>query len=228
MQTANDTKSSFAILKKAPKGLSGAVFWLTVWFCLLFLLRMLPGTAGLFFTVIQVLVGIALASTAIPLFVRTVRRRMLWSLRNKLVVTYLLIGLAPLVLFVILVSISGYVAAGQFAIHLTDSRLQEQVAQMSSDNGHRIELVSHLVQGDQMPLAFDRSDLSGGGVTGARPTLESSVYINGAPAMQEAHHGKTPLGLPPWAAEVKGGQFSGLVLDGNDFYLTALNQRKLR
>jgi sigma-B regulation protein RsbU (phosphoserine phosphatase) len=228
MQTANDTKSSFAILKKAPKGLSGAVFWLTVWFCLLFLLRMLPGTAGLFFTVIQVLVGIALASTAIPLFVRTVRRRMLWSLRNKLVVTYLLIGLAPLVLFVILVSISGYVAAGQFAIHLTDSRLQEQVAQMSSDNGHRIELVSHLVQGDQMPLAFDRSDLSGGGVTGARPTLESSVYINGAPAMQEAHHGKTPLGLPPWAAEVKGGQFSGLVLDGNDLYLTALNQRKLR
>ena len=47
---------------------------------------------------------------------------MLWSLRNKLVITYLLIGLAPVVLFVTLVSVMAYVAAGQFSIHLVDSR----------------------------------------------------------------------------------------------------------
>src|ERR1700754_4703535 len=91
---------------KIPTGLPGAFFWLAVWFCLLFLLRMIPGSAGIFFTVVQVLVGISLAATAIPLLVRVVRRRMLWSLRNKLVVTYLLVGLAPVVLFVTLVLIS--------------------------------------------------------------------------------------------------------------------------
>src|ERR1700754_3089296 len=125
-------------LKKVPTGLLGAVCWLAVWFLLLLALRLLPGALGTFFSVIQLLVGVALAATAIPLLVRVVRRKMLWSLRNKLVLTYLLIGLAPVVLFVTLVLISAYIAAGQFAIHLADSRLQEELAQMSSDNGHRI------------------------------------------------------------------------------------------
>jgi sigma-B regulation protein RsbU (phosphoserine phosphatase) len=40
-------------------------------------------------------------------------------------------------------------------------------------------------------------------------------------------HGKTPLGLPPWAAELKGGQFDGLVLDGGDLYLTVINQQRM-
>src|SRR5580765_2252494 len=120
---------------RPPSGLAGAVFWLLVWFCLLFLLRLIPGSAGSFFSGVQVLVGIALAVVAIPFLFRFVRRRMLWSLRNKLVLTYLLIGVAPVVLFVTLVLISSYIAAGQFAIHLADSRLQEELAQMSTEDG---------------------------------------------------------------------------------------------
>lgn len=216
-------------MAKLPSGLAGAVFWLAVWFCLLFLLRMIPGSAGIFFTVVQVLVGISLAATAIPLLVRVVRRRMLWSLRNKLVVTYLLVGLAPVVLFVTLVMISAYVAAGQFAIHLVDSRMQEQIAQIENDTGHRINLVEDLLQGRQLLP----SDVKGSAITGSLevPTgtlpLESSAYINGAPTALGTVPGKTPLGLPPWAAELKGGEFQGLVLDGDDLYLTAIHQRRL-
>jgi sigma-B regulation protein RsbU (phosphoserine phosphatase) len=215
--------------KKLPTGLPGAVFWLAVWFCLLFLLRMIPGSMGSFFTVVQVLVGIALTATAIPLMVRVVRRRMLWSLRNKLVVTYLLIGLAPVILFVTLVSISAYLAAGQFAIHLADSRIQEELSQMSSDNGHRIELVAKLVEGKQLsPGALNGTELNGGlDVPRSRLHRESSAFINGAPTALGTVHGKTPMGLPPWAAEVKGGQFSGLILDGGDLYLTVIDQQRL-
>lgn len=214
--------------RKLPTGLAGAVFWLAVWFCLLFLLRRIPGTAGSFFTVVQVLVGIALASTAIPLLVRVVRRRMLWSLRNKLVVTYLLIGLAPVILFVTLVLISAYVAAGQFAIHLIDSRIQEELAQMSNDNAHRVERVARSLEEKQVPPAAPDGELSGG-FDSLRSNLrrESSAYINGAPAPLAAARGKTPLGLPPWAAELKGGRFEGLVLDGGELYLTVINQRRL-
>jgi sigma-B regulation protein RsbU (phosphoserine phosphatase) len=215
--------------RKLPTGLPGAVFWLAVWFGLLFLFRMIPGSFGTFFTVVQVLVGIALAATGIPLLVRIVRQRMLWSLRNKLVITYLLIGLAPVVLFLTLVLISGYVAAGQFAIHLADSRMQEELAQMSSDNGHRVDLLAHLLQGNRIPPAiFDGPEL-GGGIDVARRKLhrESSAYINGAPVALGTSHGKTPLGLPPWAAELKSGQFQGLVLDGGDLYLTVINQQRM-
>lgn len=228
MQIRNETQQPLSILRKVPKGLPGAVFWLAVWFCLLFLLRLIPGTTGAFFTVVQILVAIALGCTGVPLLIRFVRQRMLWSLSNKLVVTYLLVGLAPVVLFVTLVMISAYVAAGQFAIHLADSRMQEQVAQMSSDNGHRIDLAVRIAQGDQLPSAI----LSGGEVTASDVTrrmipVESSVYINGAPSMLGSHRGKTPMGLPAWASEIKDGQFSGLVLDGSDLYLTAINQRRL-
>lgn len=229
MQTGKESSRPLSILRNLPKGLAGAVVWLAIWFCLLFLLRMIPGTVGLLFAVVQVLVGIALGCTAIPLFVRLVRRRMLWSLRNKLVVTYLLVGLAPVVLFMTLVLISGYVAAGQFAIHLTDSRMQEQVAQMSSDNGHRVELVTHLVQGDRIPpAALSSGEVIADTVNHRKLPLESSVYVNGAPVMTELRHGKTPLGLPAWAAELKDGQFSGLVLDGGDVYVAVVNQRRLK
>jgi sigma-B regulation protein RsbU (phosphoserine phosphatase) len=228
MQSASESRRP-EWLKKIPTGLPGAVFWLAVWFCLLLVLRLIPGGIGTFFSFVQVLVGIALAATAIPLLVRIIRRKMLWSLRNKLVLTYLLIGLAPVVLFVTLVTISAYVAAGQFAIHLADSRLQEELSQMSSDNGHRIAPIEHLLEGEQIPpLATQPEQPAGFDLARANLTRVSSAYVNGAPTALGAVHGKTPLGLPPWAADMKGGRFSGLVLDGGELYLTVVDQRRLK
>ena len=216
-------------LKKVPTGLPGAVFWLSVWFCLLLALRLIPGAIGTFFSLIQVLVGIALAATAIPLLVRLIRRKMLWSLRNKLVLTYLLIGLAPVVLFVTLVLVSAYIAAGQFAIHLADSRLQEELSQMSSDNGHRIQPIERLMEGEQIPpIATQPEQAAGLDFARARLTRVSSAYVNGTPMALGTVHGKTPLGLPPWAADLKGGRFSGLVLDGGELYLAVVDQRRLK
>jgi sigma-B regulation protein RsbU (phosphoserine phosphatase) len=183
---------------------------------------------GTFFSVVQWLVGIALAVTAIPLLFRVVRKHMLWSLRNKLVLTYLLIGLAPVILFVTLVLISSYVAAGQFAIHLADSRLQEELSQMSSDNGHRVGMVENLLEGQQIQPRAGGPEFSAGiDVPRLRLKRESAAYVNGAPVAVETVHGKTPLGLPPWAAELKGGRFEGLVLDGGELYLTVVDQRRL-
>jgi sigma-B regulation protein RsbU (phosphoserine phosphatase) len=227
MQKASESRRP-EWLKKVPTGLPGAVFWLSVWFCLLLALRLIPGAIGSFFSLIQVLVGIALAATAIPLLVRLIRRKMLWSLRNKLVLTYLLIGLAPVVLFVTLVLISAYIAAGQFSIHLADSRLQEELSQMSSDNGHRIQPIERLLEGEQIPPIVTQPERAAGlDFARARLTRVSSAYVNGAPIALGAVHGKSPLGLPPWASELKGGRFEGLVLDSGELYLTVVDQRRL-
>jgi sigma-B regulation protein RsbU (phosphoserine phosphatase) len=215
---------------RLPKGLAGASLWLAVWFCLLFALRHLPGWWGTFFRVLQVVVGLALIAVGIPALWQLVRNRMLWSLRNKLVLTYLLIGLAPVVLFVTLVVITGYIAAGQFAIHLADSRLQAELTLMSGENRHRADQVEQMLEGQLPPNAVEDTDRAGVlDVPTLRVHRDTEVFVNGAPlALGRSVQGKTPLGLPPWATELSGGVYHDLVSDGGDLYLAAIHQQRLK
>lgn len=216
-------------VKKPPTGLAGAAFWLAIWFCALLILHLLPGGWGTFFGVTEIFVGIALVSVAVPLILQIVRRRMLWSLRNKLVITYLLIGLAPVVLVVTLVLISAYIAAGQFAIHLVDSRLQAELNQMDGANAHRADVIAQVLGGkpsaeqiEAQNSAINRLDMEG-----MRLHPATKAYINGAPIALDPIDEKTPLGLPPWVSGLKGGDFQNLVLDGGDLYLVVVHQRRL-
>src|SRR5207302_10866520 len=110
---------------RPPTGVAGAVFWLALWFALLWLVRAVPEHPFPLLDWMQLLVGVALIGLAIPLAWRLLYQRLLWSLRNKLIITYLLIGLAPVVLFVTLVTISAYIAAGHFSIHLADTPMRQ-------------------------------------------------------------------------------------------------------
>ena len=214
---------------RPPSGLAGAAFWLALWFCLLFALRLIPGALGTFFAVVQVFVGISLVAVGIPLVWRLVRLHMLWSLRNKLVLTYLLIGLAPVVLFVTLVLLSAYVATGQFAIHLAETRMQTALSQMSGENGHRAEQVARLLDGRQVFAPTPTVDWTAGlNVPRTKLRPETSAYVNGTPVALGTSRGRTPLGLPAWATELPGGEFQGLVLDGDDPYLVAVHQERLK
>jgi sigma-B regulation protein RsbU (phosphoserine phosphatase) len=221
---------------RLPTGLAGAAFWLAVWFCLLFLARQIPGGFGTFFGILQIFVGIALVCVALPLLWRLVRKHMLWSLRNKLVLTYLLIGLAPVVLFVTLVSVMAYIAAGQFAIHLADTRLQAELSQIGVENEHRAERImqdlEHLPAGSSQPfpemIAQTERSIA---LELPRTRLHRDMqgFLNGVPiAANVGPRGKTPFGLPPWATELPGEHFSGLVLDNNDLFLVAVHQQKLK
>ncbi|WP_158944923.1 PP2C family protein-serine/threonine phosphatase [Granulicella sp. S190] len=223
--------------ERVPTGLAGAAFWLGLWFCVLFVRRWISGGFGTFLGVLQFFVGIALISVAIPLTLQLVRKHLLWSLRNKLVLTYLLIGVAPVVLFVTLVGVLSYVAAGQFAIHLTDSRLQAELRQMSNESGHRADLTTALVAerpkdtAPQLADAIQNIERAGdvGRLDLPRMKLhrETRVFLNSAPVdLGPGYHGKAPFGLPPWATQLPGNEFSGLVLDGRDLYLVALRQHK--
>ncbi len=236
----------------------------------------------------QVLVGVALIGLAVPLAWRLIYKHLLWSLRNKLILTYLLIGLAPVVLFVTLVTILSYVAAGQFSIHLADSRMRQELDQIGEENSARAERVARVIRASNEgelgppPPARRNDDRRGpergpagprGPAQNATPAnsrattadtsvaetrsaeLEtalstetlpdplrarlhphSTVYLNGAPlqgpggppqptALSPA--AGTPLGLPPWATDLRGQQIRYLVLDGGDLYLVAIDQRQV-
>jgi sigma-B regulation protein RsbU (phosphoserine phosphatase) len=221
--------------RKPPTGLPGALFWLAVWFFVTWMLRLLPGATGTFFGVLQFLIGFALVVVAIPLIIRIIRRRMLWSLRNKLILTYLLIGLAPVILGITLVTISTYIAAGQFAVHLADTRVQAEIEQMSADNGALVARIVPLfgIQSDTESKTRTE-DLSSSEraatstIRGPRLHRRLEAFINGVPiVLPTAPHPSVPLGLPAWAVELRGNSFRSLVLDGGETYLVAINQQRL-
>ncbi len=229
------TQASKRLLRRLPTGLAGAAFWLGIWFGALFLGRWVPGGFGTFLGVLQVFVGIALVCVAIPLLWRLVRKHMLWSLRNKLVLTYLLIGLTPVILLLTLAGTFFWVAAGQFAIHLADSRFLAELSQMSSENERRAELATVTLQHRnaapvEEPAETDRS--SALDVPRQKLRRDSQAFLDGKPVAISSKnttttsHAKTPFGLPPWATELPGGHFSSLVLDGNDLYLVAIHQQR--
>lgn len=231
MQSPSSPPAAARLVRRIPTGLAGAAVWLGVWFCLLFVRRFFENGFGTFLFLMQICVGIALIAVCIPLLWRTIRERMLWSLRNKLVLTYLLIGLAPAVLFFTLVSVFAYVAAGQFAIHLADTRLQAELTQMRGENERRADLISRTIvpgQPEQALQAITDSDrVAGLDVARLRLRRDLFAFVDGAPmSLGRTTQGKRPLGLPPWAMQLPGGHFSGLVLDGSDLYLIAIHQQR--
>jgi phosphoserine phosphatase RsbU/P len=71
------------------------------------------------------------------LFVVLARRlssKMLWRMRNRLIVTYVFIGVIPLVLLLSLGGLAIYLFAGQFATYMVTSRLESQLQRLRAQN----------------------------------------------------------------------------------------------
>jgi sigma-B regulation protein RsbU (phosphoserine phosphatase) len=70
--------------------------------------------------------GIVLAPLVPILAYRWITRRVLWKVRNRLILTYLLMGLAPVVLFAMLGGIASWLFCGQFATNTALSILDQK------------------------------------------------------------------------------------------------------
>ena len=225
-------RSPLRLLAAVPSGLSRVVVWLAIWLAALSVLRFLPGQFGQAAAVAQLLVGAALLCFFLPLLWRLTRQRLLWSLRNKLVLTYLLIGLAPVVLFVTLVLISSYIAAGQFSIHLVESRLQSELDSLSVKNGGMLPRLLDLVASNAavgqpdlatVPRATQHTAQDG------NPREVRSIFLDGQmlTPSESKQTARRSLGLPPWALHRSESNFQSMVLDGNKLFLVAVRQQRL-
>ena len=65
---------------------------------------------------------------------RWLRRRILWRLRNRLIVTYVFIGVIPVVLLVAMAAFSLFLFAGQFATFVVISELNSQLRSAAAVN----------------------------------------------------------------------------------------------
>ncbi len=63
-----------------------------------------------------------------------IRRRILWRLRNRLIVTYVFIGVIPAVLLVAMAAITLYGFGGQFAVFVLTSEIHAQLRSLEAAN----------------------------------------------------------------------------------------------
>lgn len=104
--------------------------------------------AFLILLLVYVVVLIAIPSSAFVLFLQFVLfilgawvvirlsrlglRKAIWRLRNRILVTYVLIAVVPILLILALAGLGTYVLAGQVAVYLTRSELDRRVASMQA------------------------------------------------------------------------------------------------
>ncbi len=81
---------------------------------------------------------------------RWIRRRILWRLRNRLIVTYVFIGVIPAVLLIAMAIITLYGLGGQFAIFVVSSEIHAQLRGLEAANSAVTnELAAHLERGEK-------------------------------------------------------------------------------
>ena len=84
---------------------------------------------------------------------RTLRRKLLWRLRNRLIVTYVFIGVIPAVLLVAMGFITIYLFAGQFASFVVTSEINAQLRSMQAVNAAVSNELAARIEKGQAPTA---------------------------------------------------------------------------
>jgi sigma-B regulation protein RsbU (phosphoserine phosphatase) len=100
---------------------------------MLFIGRLSHATEVIIAVPVILLCCIVLFPLVIILLYRWTTRRLLWKVRNRLIVTYALMSLAPVVLCLTLFSIASYVFAGQFATNSTLTQLDQASTEVSDE-----------------------------------------------------------------------------------------------
>lgn len=138
---------------------------------------------------------------------RRLSSKLLWSLRNRLIVTYVFIGIIPVVLLISLALGSLYLLAGQVATYVLTSRLESEMAHLNSATRALARSVARDLDNGRKPQASDFSI--------AVNELEIYAWAGRQPVLNTTIH--QPLTPPSFPAG-----FSGIVRDGNNFFLRAI------
>src|SRR5713226_4440440 len=111
----------------------------------------LSGWVGILSFLVIVLLGL--------LAIRWLKAKLLWRLRNRLIVTYVFIGVIPVVLLVAMAGFSLFLFAGQFASYVVISELNAQLRSVEAVNAAiGNELAASLARGSK-PTAESLSGL---------------------------------------------------------------------
>jgi phosphoserine phosphatase RsbU/P len=194
-------------------------FWLLIVYLLLGVGRLLPGGVGQTFAGLSFLVLFALIVCCIPLFWRWVVRRLMWKVSNRLAVTYVLVGLTPVVLFATLALVAAYVFSGQFATFAAHSEIERELAQIASEDRAFSVHIARELKENPKPKTLTVPEFDDDSSTPVHAKLEVAAFLDGKSLPLET---RPPMlsgmpGLPPWLKS----SFNAVVLGRGTFWLRA-------
>jgi len=144
-------------------------------------------------------------------------RFFMWRLRNRLIVTYIFIGVIPLVLLATMALVAAYLFAGQFSTFIVTSDVRKELVRLESSN----RTLTHLAAGDLRHTgAIDLRHLSINNE--AFPGRMLTAYYRGhAQALLTGADAHVPTRPPSRVPE------AALVIDQGELYLRAVNRARL-
>lgn len=189
---------------------------------LLFALQKLSGVLNLswaqglggwvsFLTFVVIILFLVLAT-------RWLKAKLLWRLRNRLIVTYVFIGVFPVVMLAVLGILAFYLFAGQFATFIVTTDLHSELSSLDSANS----VLAHQVAGEiqQAPrntiatLESLRRSKKPWADRQVCVWLNNKLIFNNSPAAVSSVVPKLPAHLKP--------PFQGVVRDADKLYLRAV------
>jgi len=148
---------------------------------------------------------------------RAFTRRFMWRLRNRLIVTYVFIGVIPLVLLATMAIVAGYLFAGQFSTYVVTTDVHNELRRLESAN----RTITH-----QAAAALRRS----GTIEPAQLAINNEAFPGRQVAAYYRGHAQSLLSDPsrhqpaPPPAQVSE---AVLIVDEGELYLRAVNRAKL-
>ena len=181
-----------------------------------------PGLLWLIFWVCALVSGVYYLARLL----RFIRTRLLWRLTRRLVVAYVLIGVVPISLILVLVFLGAFIINGQFAAFLVVLRLRDHFDEIEQVN--RVVLHEARYAGQKSPPAlldgirnFYVTELVG--YTKSYPGLVITLNLGGVTRsfLLDGKPAENPAVVPSW---VKGKEFANIVADHGQLALRSVER----
>jgi sigma-B regulation protein RsbU (phosphoserine phosphatase) len=158
--------------------------------------------------------------------VRLIRSRLLWRLRRRLVVAYLLIGVVPISLIIVLVLLGAFIINGQFAAFMVVQRFRDHFDEIEQVN--RVVLHEARYGGEKSPPALlegirtfyitemvdHAKSYPGLVITLHLGEVTRSFLLDGTPA-------ENPATVPSW---MKSEEYANIVIDRGQLALRSVER----
>ena len=202
-------------------------FWSLAVVLVLLSLSLLPGKSSeLLVAALVIVISLCVLFGGILAY-RWMVNYVLWKVRNRLIVTYLLMGLTPLVLFLTLAGVASYAFSGQFATFAATSEMDAVLSRLAAENQAFTVHAAHALARKPHEESLDLTDYEGA-VQSTPGRLTVDAWSEGKP-MRLSYDGKAiprhdrggPMAYPTWAHD----GFRSVILDDGQLYLRAVNAR---
>ena len=166
----------FSIFRRPPP--NGRVYRIAFWLFVAYVACLVA--SGIFaaagggaLRVVSEIILIPLVVASIILLSLRLSRPLLWKVRNRLIVTYLLMGLAPIVLFGTLTLLVAYAFAGQFAAFAASSAFRSELAELGSEDRSFALQVAQAMAADPAATVIDVAGAGPEAMAGESPLVSA-------------------------------------------------------